>query len=535
MQLRSLASALLPLSALAAAIACDTTSTDEAATAADGGFGPETSLTDAPTTTPDGAVACKPGAFDWGTSVGGAGQGDAVTGIAVDAQGAVWVAGTFIGDARFGDAVLTAQDKVHPNGFVAKLDLTNKVLFARVIGGGAQEENTPARLRVDKDGNVYVAGTFFRHFTYDGQSVEQNNALGGGSAYVLKLDTNGKGLWAIQSSGEGSDENGYDVAIDPKTGDVLLAGSYNGRALFYNKGADGGPNGVVTTTKATGGEEKAFVAKYSQADKQWKWARGWIGPGNDGGVTRGVAIGPDGTVSVVGQIKGSIDIDGTTLPSADGTFVVKLAGDDGHTLWVTQIDGGGRADNGKVAIPHAATVDDAGNLIVTGEFNGSAQVQSAQTVGLDAGVAADAGAGATGMLAIANDMYLVKFGPDGRPVWAKQAGVANAITRGDDVALDPSGTIYVAGFKQGPTVFDTSSAPDTGNLFVARFDTGGNFKAVTVNTNDAHSGGEGLAIWAGAPGRGVFVGGTFDSETMLSSVKLTSAGQDDGLVGRLCW
>jgi hypothetical protein len=489
---------------------------------------------------PDGAVACPGGKFTWATAGGGAGQGNQVNGVAIDSSGNAWVVGTFIGSAKWGTFNLTAADTVHASTFFAKLDPNGKVLLARAIPSSIANVASPGgRIRVDAQGNAYIVATFAGSITLDGVTVVQDDTMGGGAAFVLKVNPMGKAIWGIGSANQGgSDESGNDVAIDSTTGDVYLVGSYNGYAVFFNPGMpdDGGTTPAVTTTPATGGEEKAYIAKFSQTSMTWQWAQGWIGGGNDGGISRAVVLNPsNSTVTVFGDINTELTIGNTNLTGDGGSFVATLAQNDGHVVWVSQM---APAGTGNVAHVHGAVLDSTGNLYAAGELSGPTTFLPASAFAVDGGSVADAGAGLT-VTPSGNDAFLVKYDASGTPSWAKHGGMATSATRADDVAYDGQTGIYISGFTQGAT-FDTIPFAHTENLFVARYDTSGTIQWLTGSDDvpDAGPGvgqGEGNALAVTSPTGGVVVGGGFGSDpTALGTLVVDPIGTDTGLVTRLC-
>jgi hypothetical protein len=479
--------------------------------------------------------SCSSGAFAWATAGGGSGQENVVRGVAIDKDGNTWVSGTFIGQAKWGTTTLTSSDSTHAVTFFAKLDPAGNVLFARTLdspignladGGG--------RIRVDAQGNAYIVGTFELSLTIDGVTLVQYDTMGGGAAFVIKVDPTGKALWGVASANiGGSDESGRDVAIDPSNGDVYLVGSYNGQAYFYNPGpgdaGDGGtPAPAVTTTAATGGEEKAYIAKFSQTSMTWQWAKGWIGTDNDGGIAHAVIVNPiNGTVTVFGDINTELTVEGTNFAAAGGTFVATLAKSDGHLVWATEID-----PKGGTALVHGAAVDLIGNIYAAGEFASSATFDLASTFApADGGTPGDAGATPITLTPSGGtDAFLVKYDASGVPLWAKHGGSGTGATRADDVALDGQDGLYISGFTQSAT-FDSKTFSHTGSLFVARYDTTGAIQWLAGNDGQE---GEANGLSVASPTGGISVGGRFTIATTLGSLQVSPIGTDTGLVTHLC-
>ncbi|MEO8068455.1 MAG: hypothetical protein ABI599_12240, partial [Flavobacteriales bacterium] len=97
------------------------------------------------------------------------------------------------------------------------------------------------------------------------------------------------------------------------------------------------------------------------------WAKDFGGLGGD--AINDVKVGPDGFIYAIGEFSSSMEVDGTSYSSAGGTdvFVVKMD-DAGNVLWLVQAGGSAIDRGGKVA------VDGQGNLAVTGQFMGTADL-----------------------------------------------------------------------------------------------------------------------------------------------------------------
>src|SRR5690606_6329711 len=110
-----------------------------------------------------------------------------------------------------------------------------------------------------------------------------------------------------------------------------------------------------------------FVAKLNAAgDVQWFKQGGGVG------IDRGIklAVGPAGTIAVVGEVMGDATPFGAPLSSAGGTtdmFVAVLNKSDGALQWIRQGGGADGADR-----PAGVSVAADGRVAVVGEFRGTA-------------------------------------------------------------------------------------------------------------------------------------------------------------------
>ena len=451
--------------------------------------------------------ACTPGGFDWATAGGGPGQGDAVTGVALDADGSVWITGTFIGNAMWGTFALSASDTVHATGFVAKLDPTGKVAFARALPNAT----TATRIRLDAAGNAYVVGSFATSFDLDGVHLVENDD-GNGAAFMIALDgTTGAAMFGAQSTTGTDGAVANDVAID-SAGDVYVTGQYNGRAVFG-----------ATTVAGTSSDEAVFVAKYGHATNDWAWAKGWAGMPdgtNDGGVGTALVLDGAGNIYVTGQISGTTDVDGTVLDADSGSFVAKLATGDGSVAWTGEIVPS--TTSGDRDYTTGATVDATGALYITGSFENSPMFTGTGTPITASTVGGNV------------DMFVAKYSATGAPLWVKDAGNADTgATRGDDIASDGT-SVYVSGFRQGDTVFGGATLPASSSMFVAKYDATGAVVWTQSASETGNDGAEAYTLSVDSPTSGVAVGGSFGAMTTFGVTTLVDSGEGDAFVTAMC-
>jgi len=147
------------------------------------------------------------------------------------------------------------------------------------------------------------------------------------------------------------------------------------------------------------------------------------------------------------------------------------------TTWAKSA-GGTSSDDGR-GISH----DAAGNIYVTGGFNGTAAFGST-TLTSSGG----------------REMFLAKYNPAGNVIWAISGGTSGS-DRGTAIATDANGNSYVTGYFDGfsgACTFGTQSAGTTSNtyeIFVAKFDSAGTCLWVTaVDGNDDEDWPEDIAL-----------------------------------------
>lgn len=209
--------------------------------------------------------------------------------------------------------------------------------------------------------------------------------LGNREGFVRKLSPTGKVLWTTAISTLERD-NIFGMTADA-AGNIYIAGSTGGE-LQPGAGAGG---------------QDAFVVRLTPEGKV-VWMRQFGSSADD--LARGVALGADGSVYVMGETRGTLP--GGTSEGGQDTFVARLSGS-GELTWADQL--GDEFD------------DVAGGIAVDGAGHVSA-------------------AGSVGTNDLANyDGFLAQFDTAGHPLWAKtyttggQSYVTGLAVRGDMVVL----------------------------------------------------------------------------------------------------
>lgn len=115
----------------------------------------------------------------------GGGEEDVAFGIAVDASGNAWVTGhTFSDDFPTVNPLQSDLNGVR-DAFVAHLDPTGALLFSTYLGGRGDDRGV--RIALDRDGNVWVAGTTSSDDFPTRRPVQSTFAGGESDAFVAML------------------------------------------------------------------------------------------------------------------------------------------------------------------------------------------------------------------------------------------------------------------------------------------------------------------------------------------------------------
>jgi hypothetical protein len=200
-------------------------------------------------------------------------------GIALDAQDNVLVTGHFYGVMELEGTSLSVGDNPilsSPSILLAKFDSSGDPIWAEQIGG--DNEGYSRALAVDPlTGASVIAGYFFGTTNFGDGSVSSSSY----DSFLAKYDANGKHLWSRTFPNAGT-EVGTSVAVEPTTGDIFLAGTFNEDASF------GGP------LFALKGNTDTFIARYRDTDGAHIWSQAYGGESATTSV-QGLAVDETGT------------------------------------------------------------------------------------------------------------------------------------------------------------------------------------------------------------------------------------------------
>ena len=267
--------------------------------------------------------------------------------------------------------------------------------------------------------------------------------------------------------GGAGDDKGYSIALDGFA-NVYVTGNFYG-TVDFDPGAG--------TANLTGiGNQDIFVAKYTSSGAyQWAFR---LGSGSDD-YGYGIALDSSANVYVTGYFAGTADFDpgaGIANLSSTGSrdiFVAKYTSA-GNYQWAFNIGASTLMSSG-----YSITVDDSANVYVTGFFQSTADF--------------DPGAGTAYLSAASRDIFVAKYTSSGAYQWAFKVGTGSD-DYGYEIVLDSSANVYVTGYFQGTTDFDTGAGianlAQVGgtDIFVAKYTSSGIYQwafAVGSGTTDA--------------------------------------------------
>ncbi len=411
----------------------------------------------------------------WAKSVPGDGM-DNGNSIATDASGNSIVAGYFTSTAiAFGTTTLTNPSNLGTaEFFVVKYDTGGNVLWAKSAGGTSNEYGSS--LATDASGNIIVTGAFSSPTIAFGTTTLTNAAAGRSDIFVVKYDAGGNVLWAKRAGGTEWDE-GISVCTDA-SGNVLLAGDFSSALISF------GTNTFSTSSPIS---YDIFLVKYDTAGNVI-WAKSEGGNNNDN--TASICTDASGNILLTGFLNSSsMALGTTTLNNAGGGdyFLVKY-NSGGNALWANSA-GGTTFERGI-----GVCTDAGGNIIVTGSFYGPSITIGTTTLTNQATA----------------NLFLVKYSSGGNVLWAKsEGGSSNVDVIG--ISTDANGNVLLTGEFTSPSItFGTSTFTNAGvsDFFLLKYNSGGNLlwaKSAGGNADD-----RGNSVATDANGN-IFVTGYFTS------------------------
>jgi hypothetical protein len=326
--------------------------------------------------------------LSWASYFGGTST-DHGYGVAVDAQGNVWLTG----------------DTTSSRPFISKWSADGALLWSTKITD-FPGPHAGFAVTSDTEGNAIVVGvTRGAYWTVGGY---QTNYGGNGDGFVAKLSPNGAPLWSTYLGGTNYD-CAYAVAVDAAN-NILVTG-YTASSNWVSGSLDNTHNGG----------DDAFAVKLSPSGAHL-WSTYLGGANTDQGY--GIATDPAGNVIVAGStyssgwVLGGFD---NTYNGGSDAFVIKLNPAGSH-LWATYL-GGTNSDGA-----NAVTTDPADNLLVTGSTSSTNWISGGFDETYNGG----------------SDAFVFKLSPGGLPLWSTYLGGTNG-DAGRGIACDAAGNVLLTG------------------------------------------------------------------------------------------
>lgn len=365
--------------------------------------------------------------------------------VAADHNNNAFITGYLSGSR--GDSIVFGSVVLHTvptNSYMlVKYDSAGTALWAN-SDTDASHLSKGESVATDREGNIYITGTFSHAVTFDGTTLPDSSPTGSQASFIAKYDSSGHLIWARSMIGSNG-VTANSIAVD-----------MNGNAYITGIGdsVDFG-NGVNTDPTANGTSPDFFLAKYNTAGLAL-WAR-HSGGGEATATGNCVATDTKGHVYITGQYTGdSMVIGPSTLYNPHTvyeTYFLAQYDTSGTPRWAK-----GASGQANISIGYSVATDEHGAVYVTGSF------LLRDTIAFDSTTIYP-------LRDTADPMFIVTYGSDGTLL------CATALESGGDdqsgIAVDHQGNVYIGGDFEivNPFIVGTDTLPLTGdeNAFLAKY------------------------------------------------------------------
>ena len=431
---------------------------------------------------------------EWTKAIGGIGN-ERTNSVETDPKGNIILVGRFQSPSITVDQITLTKNKAD-NPDVADifiLKLDRNGKALWAVTAGEKGDDHATSCVTDKKGNIYVVGWFESKTISFGTIALTKKGEKGSDMYVAKFSPKGKCLWAQSAGGNGGNGDYSTISLD-KDNNVVLSGMMEKDMYFGNN--------IHLTSEADG----IYVAKYS-SDGDLLWAKSPKGKGQ----AQGVGTDPNGNVFVGGFFVSTISFDGlelhSTTPENGDAFVAKYA-PDGNVLWAKNIGG----EDGEIA---SCESDPFGNVYLAGLF-------FSKIVATEKGQLTN-----NGMI----NSFIAKYDANGKLLWIKSTGGNNGegpatVTR--EFYIDDHGKAFCTGSNwssfsfAGKTIQPVAESED---ILLLKYDQNGNELWGVDYGGSGRNAGRGITT---DKKDNIFLTGSFDEKALkIGQFTLNNAGDSD--------
>ena len=405
---------------------------------------------------------------------------------------------------RAGEGLLTFKLETFNSSFPLIIDP-----WATYYGGTDFDQGSS--IATDNSGNVVITGSAGSNdFPVSvGAFQSANSGVGGGfffgsDAFVVKFGPAGNRLWATYYGGSGSSGDiGYSIATDNSDNIV-----FTGYTSSFDFPVSAGAFQSANAGSPFSGSNDAFVVKFSPAGNRL-WATYYGGISDETGY--GIAADNNDNVFVSGASNS------TNLPLMGFSFQGGIAGAGGffggNDAFVLKLNSSGIP---QWATYYGGTSDESGQGISTDANNNVAMVGYTESNNLPVSFGA-----AQPIFKGVNDVFVVKFDPNGARLWATYCGgsLAESTYWGSQACgldIDASNNIVITGSTMSTNFFVTPGAYQTvigdniggffnsGDVFIVKYSSSGTILWATYFGGEQSDEGFGVAIGANNT---IYIGG----------------------------
>jgi hypothetical protein len=361
------------------------------------------------------------------------------------------------------------------------------------VSAGEKGDDHATSCVTDKEGNIYVVGWFESKILKFGNITLTNKTEKGSDMYVAKFSSSGKCIWANNAGGEGGNGDYSTISLD-KQNNVVVAG-IAGVVMDFG-------NGVKFTNEKSG----IYVAKYTN-DGKLLWAKSPVGKGE----AQGVGTDMDGNIFIGGFFMSTISFDDITLksnPEKSGDAFVAKYSPEGSAMWGRNFGG----TDGEIA---SCETDPFGNVYLAGMFF-SKTIIAENTSLINNGLI---------------NSFIAKYDKNGKLIWTKSAGGNNGekpATATREFYVDENGSAFCTGSNwseftfAGQTIKTVAGSED---IFLLKYDKDGNEIWGLDYGGSGRNAGRGITTDKNG---NIFLTGSFDEKALKIDIhNLINAGDSD--------
>lgn len=361
--------------------------------------------------------------FEWVKNIGGSGY-ESIEDIASDASGNVYVIGSFENTIQIGSTSLVSSGSY--DIFFAKFDQNGNPLFA--ISAGGPEYDIGHSISIDNNGDILVAGIFSGTASFGGSNLVSRGVY---DIFIGKYSSTGALLWIDRAGGQGYDFVS-EITSDNQN-NIFITGTFEFSAIF-------------DTISVSGGElTSIYLAKYNSQGKA-QWVRTGTNSFYSVG-SYGVATSSTNDVYITGSFESSIEFSGAVLTGQNGSdMFVNKYNSNGTLIWAIPVTGMSYYERGRDVF-----VGEDDMVYVTGSFGETVQFGNF-----------------TLNSSSISDIFVVKYTPEGDPVWVTQDAIHQYHHEGYGVAVDRAGNVSV--ISQIPQEFLSA---EVNNVYLSRYNKNG--------------------------------------------------------------
>jgi gliding motility-associated-like protein len=358
------------------------------------------------------------GEMIWIKQIGGK-DTDGGCSVSVDAAGNIYVVGSFVGDTKIDNVIITAEKSW--NTFVAKFSPSGNLIWHKTIK--ATDLYSSCRvfggISSDSNGNSVVSCNYYGTIDFGTQSLTNNN---GGNTFVAFFDSNGNLSWVYTPENTTNVET-YTVFLD-NNDNVYIAGFFTGTIKIGTF--------VLSATLNTNGD--IFFAKLDKLGNPI-WAKS-IPKKNKlelNNAATGITVSKTGNIYLIGNFKDVIKFDNIEItgintsedPGNADIFIAKFS-PTGQTIWAK------RAGSNSNDFAKNIALDDNENCFITGFYSSDAVfgninlINSAQSF----------------------NMFIAKYDSDGQALNAQSLAI-EGISMGNSIWASKTGQLVIGGVFTG--------------------------------------------------------------------------------------